>query len=77
MSWQQDIVNSQVNINRAVFEHNRGGLLKTDPSYKENPDLKYISEQIGEAIKSLTTAQALITTAIHGQYRIGFENIKA
>jgi len=56
MSWEQHLVNSQVNIGRAVFEMNRPGGLKTDSWYKEKPDEKYIVEQIKEGILELQQA---------------------
>ena len=56
MSWEQDILNSSVNINRCVWALNYD---LTDPVKaftSEEERLRYIKIQTKEAIKSLTEA---------------------
>lgn len=56
MSWKQQLVNSQVSVDRAVFEMNRNGFPKGHQLRKERDeiDLGYISIQVKEAIQELT-----------------------
>lgn len=67
MSWEQNLVNAQVSVNRSVFEMNRPGALKTDPEYKDEPDPMYIVREISDAIDQLENARlklyAVIPTA--------------
>ena len=56
MSWKQDLVNADMELNRCVFEMNRPGHLKTDVCYKEKADLNYIKEHMREALKDLQSA---------------------
>ena len=70
MSWQQNLVNAQVEVNRAVFELNRPGYPKDKPYYKEKPDERYIENCIKEAIKDLTAA----LRGIEEQKTIGFND---
>lgn len=58
MSWEQYLVDAQVEVNRSVFEMNRPGALKSASYYKETPDKEYIKIHIKEAMKNLTTAFA-------------------
>jgi hypothetical protein len=53
MSWEQKLVNAQVEVSRSVFEMNCSGHIKTDPAYKKEPDTDYIKQHITEAIKDL------------------------
>jgi len=48
MSWEQNLVNAQMEVNRAVFEHNAPG--RCPP---ELIDIEYVKEHIREAIKDL------------------------
>lgn len=57
MTWEQNLVNSQVSVNRSVFEMNRPGDLKESPDYRKEPDPHYILEQIADAINQLENAQ--------------------
>jgi hypothetical protein len=58
MSWEQSLVNAQVEVNRAMFEMNRPGAVRTDPWYAEHPDVEYIREHIRAAIADLVAAGA-------------------
>jgi hypothetical protein len=58
MSWEQHLVDAEVEIRRSVFEMNRPGFSKSASYYKEKPDEEYIKIHIKEAIKNLTTALA-------------------
>lgn len=60
----QEVVNAQVDINRAVFEQNRRGLLKTDPYYQEKPRDDYMLACINSAIESLEIARQFYSRQI-------------
>jgi hypothetical protein len=51
MSWKQNLVNAQVEVNRSVFEMNKPGMWPPEES-----NIPYIVLHIGEAIKDLTLA---------------------
>ena len=51
MSWEQDLVNAQVEVNRIVFEMNR----------EKTQDKKYIITHAKEAIKDLNEALEKLT----------------
>lgn len=57
-SWEQALVDAQVEINRAVFEMNRDGGV---PPAK--PDLAYIREKVRAAIEDLQDCAARIPGA--------------
>lgn len=57
MSWEQNLVNSQVEVNRSVWEMNRPGIPQDEPGHKETPDPHYILEHIADAINQLENAQ--------------------
>lgn len=59
MSWEQDLVDSQMLINRAVFEMNKRGRVKPEPVRPE-----YILEQIKEAAKSLNSAIKILSNEL-------------
>ena len=59
MDWEQSLVNAQVEVNRAVFEHNKPG--ECPP---ELIDIEYVKFHIREAIKDLQAALADIENVI-------------
>lgn len=59
-SWQGALCGADVEIARSMFEMNRPGTLKTDPSYAEKPDLAYIREHVESAIADLEEALDLL-----------------
>ena len=56
MSWGQNLVNANMELNRAMFEMNRKGHPKNDPCYKEKPDETYILKHMKDALKDLQHA---------------------
>ena len=56
MSWEQNLVNAQVEIDRAVFEMNRPGYPKGDVCHKDFPDIQYIDDCIIKAMKDLNAS---------------------
>lgn len=55
MSWENELLNAQVSINRAVFEMNKSGRRSPEPIRKE-----YLQTCINDAIKELTKASNLL-----------------
>jgi hypothetical protein len=52
-TWEQALVDADVEIARSLFEMNRPGALETDSWYAPEPDLAYIREHVAAAIVSL------------------------
>jgi hypothetical protein len=46
-----------------MFEMNRPGMIRGEPGYAEKPDLKYIREQVKDAIASLEECEQLMPGA--------------
>lgn len=59
-TWEQALVNAQVEVNRAVFEMNRPGALATDLWYAKEPRLAYINECVTGAIADLQACLRLL-----------------
>lgn len=60
VSWEQALVDSQCEVNRAVFELNRRGALKSEPWYIEHSRPEVIREHATEAIKCLRECLSLL-----------------
>ena len=55
MTWEQAIVDAQVEVNRAVYEMNKPGEL---PPRQREPELRYVVRCLERAIGSLRIARA-------------------
>lgn len=70
--WKQQIINSSVDVNRAVFELNcnaDGSYFKKHGVHKE-PSRKYLLECVTSAIESLTIARQYLS----GQVELKFDD---
>ena len=68
-SWEQALVNADVDVARAMFEMNRPGALETDPEYTTEPDLAYVREHVALAIAALDECMDLLPGAQRRLFR--------
>jgi hypothetical protein len=62
-TWEQALVNSQVSVNRAVFEMNRPGLPANSLYRADEPRIDYVREQALEATQALEECLSLLPGA--------------
>jgi len=68
-SWEQALVDAEVEIARSMFEMNRPGALETDAWYAPEPDLAYIREHVAAAIEALEECAAMLPGAQRRLFR--------
>jgi hypothetical protein len=62
-SWEQALVDADVEVSRAMFEMNRPGEPVDAPWYKPEADLRYIEAKIREAIELLRESLTMLPGA--------------
>jgi hypothetical protein len=69
VSWEQALVDADVEIARAMFEMNRPGALESDPWYARESDLAYIREHVASAIELLEECADMLPGAPRRLFR--------
>lgn len=63
MNWKQDLINAQVEVNRAVFEMNKPGI---PGIHRQKIDPEYVVEHVRSAIEDLKNV--LTQIPLPGEY---------